>query len=271
MIRVMVGAPVYWPEGSLRATVAETWAYHLVAAIKKCPEVDAHVALVVDSGTWTRKLVEVEEIFNGANLGVRWIEVRDFDAEHMAENRPQRRDLGRRGYRRMAFLRNLLVERCQYELCDYLWSVDADVLVPPVTLKALLDEARPQVSAVVCNTAPPDDPFAWNIMDFTADRVVATHIEPEPTGGPCDITGACCLYATEMFAAGVRWIYDPQGEDVGFARLADQRFHRLRAWYVPVPGVQHIMTRDAWKAWTWKSHCEALVVPKKTEKESTAP
>jgi hypothetical protein len=139
----------------------------------------------------------------------------------------------------MAFARNLLSDLMREGDFAYLLSVDGDIMLHPATLGVLLGLGRDQASVLVGNTAPPDEPWAWNVLDWTVDGQRITHIEPYQTGGTCGATGAACLYSRSILE-NCRFHADPQGEDIGFARHVRQVDPKFRAAYVPC-GAHHCM------------------------------
>lgn len=247
--RVLIGACLHTPPGSLRARVFPAWLAHLQAL--DLEGVEARYAFVLDkveshhAGPHRRLL----EAFPGASL--LWVMDDDLprpeaqprpEVRPMSEVRRLRREVGD-GYARMAFLRNLLRERALLEGADFLFSVDGDIMVPSNLLRAVVAEDRPWVSGLVCNVPPEDIPgwecWAWNVLNFTADLRRHFHIAPDlEKGGPCDVTGAVALYRHDLLQAA-RWAPDPGSEDDGFARLA--KAAGFRGWYIPqVCG--HLMT-----------------------------
>lgn len=130
-----------------------------------------------------------------------------------------RRDAGASRYSIpwLAAIRNVLAERALAAGCDLL-SVDSDVLAPSHVLRVLSSRARPVCAALLSNTPglPAGDPGAApNGETVDGDRLGAVL-------GPVRVrwTGACCLYAREVLASGVRWGPHARGEDVEFCRRA---------------------------------------------------
>lgn len=124
----------------------------------------------------------------------------------------------------LAQLRNLLLQAFLESDCDYLFSLDSDILVPENTLNQLLQDQCDIISALVCNGHEIGDPGIYNILqrgregnylhirDFPRDKVF-----------PVDCTGAACLIRRAVIEAGVRYSGLRGGEDIGFCEAAITR------------------------------------------------
>lgn len=237
--RVLVGAVLHMTERSHRMACFEPWLAHLAALETR--DLDVRYCFVLDGlGAGCERRVRN---LLWATFPTPTLIAVDSPDLRMSEQRRARRSGGPM-FRHMAFVRNLLRERALDEQVDFLFSVDGDIVVHAGLLQRLVGEDRAWVSALIPNTEPPDVPYAWNILDFSEDRIRAFHIEPSGAaadfGGPCDVTGAVCLYRRDVLRAA-RWENDPQGEDVGFGRLASAA--HLRAWFLPlVAGATHLVT-----------------------------
>jgi len=255
--RVLLGAVLHLPPGSHRAAAAGAWARHLAAL--ELGDHDVTCCFVIDGGYDGAELDsipgcvgEVAAFMDRPGFGLHLIRlatltnVPGYRDPHMPEARGDRR-VGDTVYRHMAYVRNLLRERALHERADFLLSVDGDVLVPPGLLVDLVAQDRPICAALVCNepdgptAKSPQERYAWNVLDFLADRTRAHHLGQQTDfrlGGPCDVTGACCLYSYDALKKA-KWAPDPAGEDIGFCRIA--RGAGFRAWYRPTV-CPHMMT-----------------------------
>lgn len=86
----------------------------------------------------------------------------------------------RRGYYSfsdLAWLRNTLLTAFLKSNCDYLFSVDSDILVPPLSLSCLLEDNCAIVSALVCNGHEVGDSGSYRdnqndfIINTNTDRI----------------------------------------------------------------------------------------------------
>ncbi|HEY3363540.1 MAG TPA: glycosyltransferase [Symbiobacteriaceae bacterium] len=144
----------------------------------------------------------------------------------------------------LALLRNRFSEWALATGARYLFSVDSDILVPPDALGRLLAAQKPVVSMLVCNT-PQDPPPplrgnrlkpeppprvrpprpAYNILYRDAAGAAVHYHETYPKDAlfEVDVTGAAYLIDRQVFEAGVRYAYHPQGEDMAFCLAAKRQ------------------------------------------------
>jgi hypothetical protein len=144
------------------------------------------------------------------------------------------------------------------------FSVDSDILIPPHTLKQLLQWDKDIVSALIYNGPIPETGApAYNFMAKTnfkhsnGDKIYV-HMSPgvleansEWTYQPQDntykltelpevpMTGACFLIRKEVLDAGVQFGYHVQGEDIIFCEQATQHGYKLYTDFTLIP--PHIM------------------------------
>lgn len=122
----------------------------------------------------------------------------------------------------LAKLRNMLLERFYQSECEYLLSVDSDILAPPNIIQQLLSRNCQVVSALVCNGHHIDDPSVYNIMRRTSQGSYQ-HIKdfPRDTVFSVDITGAAYLIHRSVISIHqVRYTAQLGGEDIGFCEMA---------------------------------------------------
>jgi hypothetical protein len=128
-------------------------------------------------------------------------------------------------YTTLSQIRNVLIGQIE---TPYLFSIDTDILVPPHALKTLVESDKDIVAGVV-----------WN--DFVERPVavypnVRTNLLIEDENGLIDhymkyplkslfrvhSTGAMYLLKKEV-CQQVLYCYDPQGEDIGFCKMAKEK------------------------------------------------
>ncbi|HHV16986.1 MAG TPA: hypothetical protein GXX58_10545 [Gelria sp.] len=125
---------------------------------------------------------------------------------------------------RLAELRNLLLEAFLESDCDYLFSLDSDILAPADILTRLLADDCDIVSALVCNGHEVGDTSIYNILERGRDGSYR-HIRnfPRDRVFPVDCTGAAYLIKRAVIAAGVRYSSQGGGEDIAFCERAISR------------------------------------------------
>lgn len=126
---------------------------------------------------------------------------------------------------RLAELRNMLLERFIQSGCEYLLSVDSDILVPPEIIKKLQSRNCLIISALVCNGHHIDDMTIYNVME----KLPSGHYQhmkdfPRDDVFPTDVTGAA--YLIHRSVAAEYKVYYSAGtfaEDIGFCEKARAR------------------------------------------------
>ncbi|MFD1358955.1 methyltransferase domain-containing protein [Fictibacillus halophilus] len=114
----------------------------------------------------------------------------------------------------LALLRNVLLDEFLKSDCDYLFSVDTDIILPEGSLQQLINHDKDIVSMIIKNSPVL---MAHNIF------VDGKHIEEVPEGLiSVDMTGAVYLIKRSVIEAGVRYGMDVLGEDIPFCRTAKQ-------------------------------------------------
>ncbi len=131
---------------------------------------------------------------------------------------------GQYNFGRLAQLRNLLLEAFLKSDCDYLFSLDSDILVSAGTLTQLLVDDCDIVSALICNGHEIGDSSIYNILKRSSDGSYI-HIRnfPRDRVFPVDCTGAAYLIKRTVIAAGVRYSGHRGGEDIAFCEAAASR------------------------------------------------
>lgn len=121
---------------------------------------------------------------------------------------------GQYSIRNLACLRNLVLEEFLRSDCTHLFSIDTDVIIPPGSLRTLLDHDKDIISMVIRNSV---QIFAHNIM------VRGMHLQRIPSGViPVDVTGAVYAIKRSVIEAGVRYAENYYGEDIPFCQAAKQ-------------------------------------------------
>jgi len=143
--------------------------------------------------------------------------------ENNGGNTPHQR--GQYSFKRLAYLRNLLLMEFLRSDCEYLFSVDSDILVPPHSLRALINNQCDIVSCLVCNGAVIGDESCYNVL-HRDDRGHYLHIRnfPRERLFRVDCTGAAYLIKRQVISElGVRYGARNGAEDIGFCESARQK------------------------------------------------
>jgi len=144
-------------------------------------------------------------------------------------------------YAWLACVRNLLADQALAAGADLL-SIDSDILVPPGLAVGLDANHLPVVAAVISNRVGKavDETDAINARPFE-DGQHAAGIRACKAGlHQVEWTGACCLYRHEVLAAGARWAWHREGEDV--AMCASARALGVRCYVDGRIRADHYMT-----------------------------
>lgn len=137
-----------------------------------------------------------------------------------------------RGYRRGAYdltrlaaLRNHLLNAFLQSSCDYLFSVDSDIMVAPSTLRCLIEDDCDIISALVCNGHELGDEGIYNILQKNSEGELIHQREfPRDRVFPVDCTGAAYLIKRAVIARhGVRYSSQQGAEDIGFCAAAQAK------------------------------------------------
>lgn len=149
-----------------------------------------------------------------------------FPSATTGSNQPEQR--GRYSLSRLAFLRNLLLAAFLASDCQYLFSVDSDILVPPRALRELLDDNCQVVSALVCNGHQLGDTRIYNILRREQDHYEYIREFPRDSVFPVDCTGAAYLIRRDVIEDyHVTYSAKKGGEDIGFCENAALQGVRL--------------------------------------------
>lgn len=119
---------------------------------------------------------------------------------------------------RLAHLRNRLLEAFLESPCEYLFSVDSDILVPRSSLRQLVSDQVDVVSALVCNGEEIGDRRFFNIFTDQRGRVLPIRDFPANRLFQVDCTGAACLISRRVVSSGARYVGHWESEDIGFCR-----------------------------------------------------
>jgi glycosyltransferase involved in cell wall biosynthesis len=144
-------------------------------------------------------------------------------------------------YANLAELRNRLLDEFLASDCEYLFSVDTDIIIPPGTISRLMQHGVDIVSALIPNSPSMD---AYNIMRHIGGGVYQHILDWTDGLMEVDATGAVYLIRRDVIEAGVRYGWHPQGEDLYFCREARRRGFRLwcdtsiRPVHVYGPGIE---------------------------------
>lgn len=129
-------------------------------------------------------------------------------------------------------LRNYFIEKFLESDCDYLFSVDTDVmLIGNSDILKLIEDDRDIISILINNS-----PICY------AHNILIGGKRPKGIQDmimPVDVTGAVYLIKRHVIESGVRYGFDPIGEDVifcqqardkGFGIYCDTRIHAVHAY-----------------------------------------
>lgn len=125
----------------------------------------------------------------------------------------------------LAYLRNLLLEEFLKTDCDYLFSLDSDILVEPHTLIRLLEDDCDIVSVLVCNGHEVGDKTVYNILNWDEQgNLVYVRDFPRDRLFRVDCTGAAYLIKRRVVETfGVRYSAYMGAEDIGFCQTASRQ------------------------------------------------
>jgi len=122
----------------------------------------------------------------------------------------------------LASLRNILLTAFLESDCEYLFSVDSDILLPPYALNYLLEDDFRIISALVCNGHEMGDLGIYNILKHESDGTWR-YIRDFPRNRvfEVDCSGAVFLLKREVIERyGIRYSAAYGSEDIGFCIAA---------------------------------------------------
>ncbi|WMT39299.1 hypothetical protein RE628_17760 [Paenibacillus sp. D2_2] len=138
---------------------------------------------------------------------------------------------GSYSYQNLALLRNILLHEFLKSDCDYLFSIDTDIIISDGSLQKLINNEVDVCSMLIRNHPKIK---AHNAM------ISGRHILEFKEGLiPVDLTGAVYLIKREVVEAGVRYALHPIGEDepfceharrLGFKLFVDTRLRPIHAY-----------------------------------------
>lgn len=199
-MRVMIGCPV-----RNRAWILPQYLQYLTALVYPPDQVE-YCFVINDSQDKTEALLQEF--------------ARRFPVRLLYDNSSRPGGWRRGFYRfdRLAELRNRLLEAFLQSDCDYLLSVDSDILVPPHALQQLLRAEKDMISALVWNGAEIGDDQFYNIFAWEKGRLLPIRDFPRDRVFPVDCTGAACLINRRVIEAGARYNSRWGPEDIGFCK-----------------------------------------------------
>jgi hypothetical protein len=119
----------------------------------------------------------------------------------------------------LAILRNILLEEFLKSDCNFLFSVDTDIIIPDESLIKLINHNKDIVSMLIKNHPTLK---AHNIF------VNGTHLTDVPAGLiPVDMTGAVYLISRRVIEKGVKYSDHELGEDIPFCQMAKEKRFEL--------------------------------------------
>lgn len=151
--------------------------------------------------------------------------------------------------KKVAYFRNLTIQYALEQVYDYWWSIDTDIVLHPMTLKALLDADKDIVSEIFWSKDPGG--YEW-CNAWMRDRYSGT--EPQfhtPGLYQVGMTGACTLVKRKVLEAGVNYDFLPNltiwGEDRHFCIRAAA--HRFEMWVDTHYPATHLFTENDYQAY----------------------
>ncbi len=129
---------------------------------------------------------------------------------------------GEYSFQRLAHLRNLLLNEFMHSDCDYLFSVDSDVLVTSNTLIDLINNNCDIVSCLVCNGHELGNTSLYNVLAKNQQgHYIHMRNIPRDRLFRVDCTGAAYLIKKTVISQhGVRYSHCYGAEDIGFCEDA---------------------------------------------------
>lgn len=151
--------------------------------------------------------------------------------------------------RRVAELRNYTIDFALDAGYDYWFSIDTDLVLHPMTLKALLDADKDIVSEIFWSKDPGG--YEW-CNAWMRDRYSGTEPQFKTPGlYQVGMTGACTLVKRKVLEAGVNYDFLPNltiwGEDRHFCIRAAA--HRFEMWVDTHYPATHLFTENDYKAY----------------------
>lgn len=131
-------------------------------------------------------------------------------------------------------IRNKIFSKCVSLGCDYLASIDSDILVPKNCLNDLLDTGKQICSSLIWNGflfASIEEAYKFpNILNFDGKQykhIVNYYVKnPDKSSKDkiieCDATGAFSIISKEV-CANTYYKSHPQGEDMGWADVCREK------------------------------------------------
>lgn len=129
---------------------------------------------------------------------------------------------GEYSFPRLAYLRNCLLREFITSKCDYLLSVDSDILVQTDLLKKLIKDNCDIISCLVCNGHEIGNLAIYNIL-YKNKKGEYSHMTnfPRDTIFKVDCTGAAYLIKRHVISEyGIRYSAFYGAEDIGFCESA---------------------------------------------------
>jgi GT2 family glycosyltransferase len=167
----------------------------------------------------------------------RWIYFSKIDLGQVEDQRTH--DVRSKIYTTLSQLRNQLLADALASNCEYFYSIDSDILVPPDSLNKLIECKKDIIAAQIWNDSTKTFP---NIMVNT-NGVIRHYLSfPRNEVFRCDVTGAVYLISRRVLEAGVKYGYHHQGEDIAFCQEAKSKGFEI--WANSSVQPKHIMSRE---------------------------
>ena len=142
--------------------------------------------------------------------------------ENFNNLKPDARGKSRRHiYTALTKLRNKVLSYFKYSKCDYLFTIDSDILVKPDILKELLSFNTEAASAVIYNDYGRGE--IGNCMNFTNERAKHIKLEDVSNTFEADLSGAVTLYTREIINKNFKYKVSNKGEDYLFCKQLNEK------------------------------------------------
>lgn len=145
-------------------------------------------------------------------------------------------------YQYMANIRNVLLEAVKASNPDAFLSLDSDIILPKNGLKRLLEILAVKGGVVSPYVSMNASQYCPNMMTWQSPRELAYRPPTFPKQlSEVDVIMAAMLMDRNALGY-VRWEAHPQGEDLGFCKVAE--LYGVHRWWAPSIHCDHIMQPD---------------------------
>jgi hypothetical protein len=156
-------------------------------------------------------------------------------------------------YEWLCKIRNRIFKKCNELNCDFLLSVDSDILITPTIINDLLETEKDICSSLIWNGtlyAGIENAYKYpNILRYENGRYIhiVNYYVKNPKKSPkdklieVDATGAVCLISREV-CKNTYYKNHIQGEDLGWAEVCKEKGYKM--YCLPYCFSQHVMDKS---------------------------